>query len=81
MASPAHRLNVKVYDPAYPLPSAPPTPPPLPRPCLQVYGPPPQLHGRLAYVPQAPFITNNPVRENIIFGRWVLGVRVWGGGA
>ena len=57
------------------------TPPPLPRPGLQGYGPPPQLHGRLAYVPQAPIITNNTVRENIIFGRWVLCVRVWGGGA
>ncbi|MEW5311484.1 MAG: hypothetical protein WDW38_003194 [Sanguina aurantia] len=34
----------------------------------QVYGPPVQLRGKVAYVPQAAFLVNATVRENILFG-------------
>ncbi|PNW84295.1 hypothetical protein CHLRE_04g228650v5 [Chlamydomonas reinhardtii] len=34
----------------------------------QVYGSPPYIAGRLAYVPQSPFIINATVRDNILFG-------------
>ncbi|MEW5304006.1 MAG: hypothetical protein WDW36_006649 [Sanguina aurantia] len=34
----------------------------------QVYGPPVQLRGKVAYVPQVAFLVNATVRENILFG-------------
>lgn len=33
-----------------------------------MYGPPVQLRGKVAYVPQAAFLVNATVRENILFG-------------
>ena len=33
---------------------------------LQVFGPPPQLRGKVAYVPQSAFIIGATVRENIL---------------
>lgn len=41
----------------------------MPLPYLQIYGPSPVVKGRVAYVPQTPFIIHGSIRDNILFGQ------------